>query len=149
MIGASKPFLYGTGRGHNAAFFPTSTFDPKAVTRASWKPKPRKPSHYGPLLSFNIPANRYALPTYQARRDLSCSAQLKNCIKWLRVVQLLCRISEFTGALSISVLLVFVRNIDEVTGWILRILPGVAMLHCLYAIYHLSRKASGRSPGSA
>lgn len=194
MIGASKPFLYGTGRGHNAAFFPTSTFDPKAVTRASWKPKPRKPSHYGPLLSFNIPAkcvsdhhsvtalshalihcSRYALPTYQARRDLSCSAQLKNCIKWLRVVQLLCRISEFTGALSISVLLVFVRNIDEVTGWILRILvrnvpfaqlvpsfpdsivadkanlmkPGVAMLHCLYAIYHLSRKASGRSPGSS
>ncbi|KAG6011399.1 hypothetical protein E4U43_008343, partial [Claviceps pusilla] len=134
MIGASTPFLY---RGHNAAFSPTSTFDPKSVTRASWKPKPRKPTHYGPLLSFNIPAEY-----------VSDHLSLRNCIKWLRVVQLLCRILEFTGGLSISVLLVFVTNIDGVTEWILRILPGVAMLHCLCAIYHLSRKASGRSPGS-
>jgi hypothetical protein len=27
--------------------------------------------------------------------------------------------------------------------------PGVAVAHCAYAIYHLSRKASGRTPGSS
>ena len=33
--------------------FPTTPFDPKAVTRASWQPKPPRPKQDGPLLSFN------------------------------------------------------------------------------------------------
>ena len=32
--------------------FPEKEFDPKAVTRASWEPKSRKPQKKGPLISF-------------------------------------------------------------------------------------------------
>lgn len=33
--------------------FPQMPFDPKAVTRASWEPKPIKPKQDGPLMQFN------------------------------------------------------------------------------------------------
>ncbi|KAG5953622.1 hypothetical protein E4U53_004409 [Claviceps sorghi] len=108
-------------------------FDPKAVTRASWEPKPRKPTQYGPLVSYS----RQSDP------------QAKNWIKWLRIAQLFCRILELTGALGTAVLLVLVTDMDGLTAWVMRILPGVAVPHCVYAIYHLSRKASGRTPASS
>lgn len=33
--------------------FADREFDPKAVTRASWEPKPKKEKQEGPLVSFN------------------------------------------------------------------------------------------------
>lgn len=51
MGGANQPFLYESGQYNGR--FPESTFDPKAVTRASWESKPPKPKQDGPLLSFN------------------------------------------------------------------------------------------------
>jgi hypothetical protein len=50
MGGDNRPFLYGNLRDSR---LPDSTFDPKAVTRASWDVKPPKPKPNGPLLSFN------------------------------------------------------------------------------------------------
>lgn len=51
MGGPQQPFLYESTP--KDARFPASTFDPKAVTRASYVPKPEKPKQDGPLLSFN------------------------------------------------------------------------------------------------
>ena len=51
MGGAHQPFLYDSAS--QDARFPESTFDPKAVTRASWEPKPPKPKQDGPYLSLN------------------------------------------------------------------------------------------------
>lgn len=45
---AQQPYLQGF---QGDTYEPT--FDPKAVTRASWEPKPRKPKPKGPLVSFN------------------------------------------------------------------------------------------------
>lgn len=50
-MGAKQPFLYEAAL-HDSRF-PISTFDPKAVTRASIAPKPPRPNHEGPLVSFN------------------------------------------------------------------------------------------------
>ncbi|KAF5133664.1 hypothetical protein E5D57_004290 [Metarhizium anisopliae] len=51
-MGGSQPFMYNAA-WRNDARFPATTFDPKAVTRASWEPKPRKPPPTGPLISFD------------------------------------------------------------------------------------------------
>lgn len=51
MSGA--PYMYNRFDSFDDARFPTSSFDPKAVTRSSWEPKPAKPKHEGPLVSFN------------------------------------------------------------------------------------------------
>lgn len=46
------PYMYSATASEDSRF-PTSTFDPKAVTRASWEPKPKRKPQNGPLLSFN------------------------------------------------------------------------------------------------
>lgn len=52
MSGA--PYMYNSRfDSFDDARFPTTSFDPKAVTRSSWEPKPVKPKHEGPLVSFN------------------------------------------------------------------------------------------------
>ena len=45
-----QPFMYDAVRSSRK--FPEKEFDPKAITRASWEPKPRKPQKKGPLISF-------------------------------------------------------------------------------------------------
>lgn len=50
-MGAQQPYMYSAQR--NDGRFPETTFDPKAITRASWEPKPKKPKPEGPLVSFN------------------------------------------------------------------------------------------------
>jgi hypothetical protein len=50
MVGA--PFLYEAEK-FNDARFPTTTFDPKAVTRASFQVQRPKPKPDGPLVSIN------------------------------------------------------------------------------------------------
>jgi hypothetical protein len=53
MSAANQPYMYSRFDSFDDARFPTSSFDPKAVTRASWEPKPAKPEREGPLVSFN------------------------------------------------------------------------------------------------
>ncbi|KAG8419222.1 hypothetical protein J3458_004115 [Metarhizium acridum] len=80
---------------------------------------------------------------------LPLGQRMKKWIKGLRNVQLSIRVLEINAAIGSLVLLILIINIDEATGWIMRISPGVAIAHCSYAIYHLSRNASGRTPGSS
>lgn len=52
MGGSRQPFMYRPVRNDDR--FPTVSFDPKAVTRASYEPKPpKKPRPKGPLISIN------------------------------------------------------------------------------------------------
>lgn len=51
MGGTHAPFLYEAERSSSS--FPEKTFDPKAVTRASWQAKPVKPKQEGPLVQLN------------------------------------------------------------------------------------------------
>ena len=48
--GMQQPFMYDAVRSSRK--FPEKEFDHKAITRASWEPKPRKPQKKGPLISF-------------------------------------------------------------------------------------------------
>jgi len=51
MLAQYEPFLDGVERYDPKS--PTKPFDPKAVTRASFEPKPKKVQQKGPLISFN------------------------------------------------------------------------------------------------
>lgn len=50
-MGAQPPYMYDSV--HRDSYLPEKEFDPKAVTRASWEVKPKKPKKKGPLVSFN------------------------------------------------------------------------------------------------
>lgn len=77
------------------------------------------------------------------------SPRTKSAIKWIRRIQLGIRVLQLNAAAGILVLFVLLDNIDTVKGWVMRIAPGIVMLHCLYAIYHLSRGVNGRTPYSS
>ncbi|KHO11597.1 hypothetical protein MAA_10839 [Metarhizium robertsii ARSEF 23] len=147
-MGGSQPFMYNAA-WRNDARFPATTFDPKAVTRASWEPKPRKPPPTGPLISFDRHPDAHMVVSHRNNPYLPLGQRMKKWIKGLRNVQFLIRVLEINAAIGSLVLLILITNIDEATGWIMRISPGVAIAQCSYAIYHLSRNASGRTPGSS
>lgn len=51
-MGVQQPFMYeAVNRDENR--FPATTFDPKAITRASYETKKPKPKPKGPLVSVN------------------------------------------------------------------------------------------------
>ena len=52
MGGVQPPFLYDPIKTEGPRS-PYREFDPKAVTRASYTPKPPRPKHEGPLVNFN------------------------------------------------------------------------------------------------
>jgi hypothetical protein len=54
-MGAQQPFLYQSERFGDDMYdgFPSTPFDPKAVTRASFQAKRPRPKPDGPLISFN------------------------------------------------------------------------------------------------
>ncbi|KAE9363726.1 hypothetical protein N431DRAFT_497523 [Stipitochalara longipes BDJ] len=147
-MGVQPPYLYDPVKSDGSRS-PYKEFDPKAVTRASQEPKPRRPQHEGPLVSFNQHPDSYLILPYGNTNVKPMSASVKKWVKWMRNVQLVLRCFELLCAVGLLVMLILIKGIDATTGWIMRIVPGIAILHTIYGIYHLGRKAAGRPPGSS
>ena len=77
------------------------------------------------------------------------SPHTKTLVKWLRFTQLFLRFSALLGALGLLVCVIFIKPTGATLDWIIRVPAGVAILHCVYAIYHLSRASKGRTPASS
>ncbi|KAK6219581.1 hypothetical protein QIS74_05083 [Colletotrichum tabaci] len=146
---AHQPYLYNAVSHDRDARFPEPRFDPKAVTRASWEPKPRKQKPEGPLIAFNRHPDAHLVLSHRSNNYVSLSPRTKSWIKSIRIIQLGLRVLQLLGAAGLLALLVLLTNIETLAGWVMRITPGVSMVHCLYAIYHLQRPAGGRSPASS
>ena len=138
MGGAAPHFMYGA-EPRNDSLFPRSSFDPKAVTRASWEPKPRKTQPTGPLVSFNrhpesvppSPSSSPPLtPSHSAHLVLAnqqssyvpLGRRTKTCIKWLRRLQLALRVLQLCGAAGILTLMILITEVNPATAWVLRIM---------------------------
>ncbi|KAM0354105.1 hypothetical protein ACHAPU_001140 [Fusarium lateritium] len=147
MPPSQAPFLYSAVS--NDSRFPEPKFDPKAVTRASWTPPSPRKKHDGPLVSFNRHPDMHEVLTYRTNEYASMSPRSKGFIKWLRHVQSALRVLQLVAALGLLALMVLIDKVPTLEGWVLRITPGVVILHCVYGIYHLSRDAAGRSPASS
>ena len=78
------------------------------------------------------------------------SQRLKNNIHRTRTAVMAFRIIQFAGALLALTMMILIKApTNTPTIWIMRVAPGISSLHCLYAIYHLARHPSGRTPASS
>ena len=69
-------------------------------------------------------------------------------VKRLRSVQLGLRLLELVGALGLLFCAISINKTTGAVSWIVRVAPAVALLHTLYAVYHLSRDVNGRPAAS-
>ncbi|KAK4215688.1 hypothetical protein QBC37DRAFT_281158 [Rhypophila decipiens] len=148
MGGTRPPFIYEAVKNDDSRFQST-TFDPKAVTRASYENKAPKPRPEGPLVTINRHPDAHGVPSHRSRPFKPMGRRTKNWIRYMRKVQLVCRALELVGTVGMLLVMILVNNIDALAGWVLRITLGVNILHCAYAVFHLSRPAGGRTPGSS
>ncbi|KAH6899073.1 hypothetical protein B0T10DRAFT_474482 [Thelonectria olida] len=150
MAGVQQPYMYAySAVERNDSRFPETTFDPKAVTRASWQPKPPRPKSDGPLITFNRHPDAHMVLSHRSNNYSSLSPRFKSYVKWLRFLQLFLRLLELVASAGLLVLMILVTKVDAVNKWIMRITPGVVTLHCIYAIYHLSSDPGRRPPASS
>ncbi|KAF5025176.1 hypothetical protein F66182_2752 [Fusarium sp. NRRL 66182] len=147
MAPSQKPFLYSAV--NNDTRFPEPKFDPKAVTRASWTPPAPRKKQDGPLVSFNRHPDMHEVLTYRTSEYASMSPRSKSFIKWLRRLQSALRVLQLVAALGLLTLMILITKVPALEGWVMRITPGIVIGHCVYGIYHLSRDAAARSPGSS
>ncbi|GFP58195.1 hypothetical protein ACSS6W_005382 [Trichoderma asperelloides] len=146
-MGQTQPFLYDARREDSR--FPTTTFDPKAVTRASWEPKPKKPTPKGPMVSFDLHPDYHVILPHRRDNYSPLDRRTKIYITWLRRFQLTLRILQLIAGIGVLVLFSLFTGVDNTTSWAMRILQAVTIAHTAYAIYHLSRDAGGRTPASS
>ncbi|KAI1142222.1 hypothetical protein F5Y05DRAFT_370162 [Hypoxylon sp. FL0543] len=147
-MGVQQPYMYDPDRRDSRS--PEKPFDPKAVTRASWEPQPKKKKKQdGPLISFGRHPDAHAVPTGRTSRYRPMSGTTKWWIKSMRYVQLFLRVFEMIGGGGLLTLMILIGNVDPLTAWVMRITPGVVAISCVYAIWHFIRPANSRPPASS
>ncbi|KAJ5484161.1 hypothetical protein N7539_005957 [Penicillium diatomitis] len=142
---SEPPFIYD--RPATNSFYGPTDFNPKAVTEASRRPPPPRPIVKGPLVNINRHPDTWGSPELSSEWT-PMSSRTKNAVVYIRRVQLVLRIFAFTGALGSLFCSIVMTNVATTIIWILRVAPGVAILHTLYAIYHLCRSPINRPPAS-
>ncbi|RYO73948.1 hypothetical protein DL764_011022 [Monosporascus ibericus] len=148
-MGPQPPFIYDGATARSSSQYPEKEFDPKAVTRASWEPKPKKPKQEGPLVAFNRHPDAQAVPPGRSMNFRPMSGTSKWWIKFTRHVQLALRCLELVGGLGLVALMILISEVEPKLAWVMRIIPGVVAVSCIYSIYHHARPARVRPPASA
>ncbi|KAJ4988441.1 hypothetical protein SVAN01_06058 [Stagonosporopsis vannaccii] len=148
-MGRWQPYLYSAPE-RQSMNDPRDNFNPKAVTMASRKPPslPKKKQD-GPLVDFNKHPDSYLFLPYGKTDAKPMSPRTKLWIKIARWTQLSFRVCSLLGAIGLLLCAIFIRGAQDTEGWIMRIPPGVDMVACLYAIYHLIRSPKSRAPASS
>ncbi|KAJ5805311.1 hypothetical protein N7474_011198 [Penicillium riverlandense] len=139
---SSPPFLYDRPSNYNFDGPIGHSFDPRAVTRASWAPAQLKPQPEGPLINFNN-GRTHSKPTWTPM-----SPHTKTRVQYARSTQLVLRLVAFVGALGSLFCSIVMTHVPTTVIWIIRAGPIVAILHTIYGIYHMSRSAVTRPPFS-
>ncbi|KAL5117812.1 hypothetical protein ACEQ8H_004286 [Pleosporales sp. CAS-2024a] len=142
MVGRFQPYMYD-------APVKDLTFNPKAVTIASRLPQSPTKKQHGPLVDFNKHPDSYLIVPYGNTNAKPMKANTKTLVKIARWVQLFFRVLTLLGAMGVLLCSIFIRGASDTVGYIMRIPPGVDLVICLYAIYHLIRNAKSRPPGSS
>ncbi|KAJ5666652.1 hypothetical protein N7462_011061 [Penicillium macrosclerotiorum] len=144
---SSPPFLYD--RPSTYTFYgPTdSGFNPKAVTEASRTRVPPKQKLEGPLVNINRHPDSWG--SFESKSTWSpMSHKTKDRVKYARGTQLGLRVVALLGALGSLFCSIVIKNVAVTAIWIIRAGPIVAILHTIYAIYHLCRSPVNRPPAS-
>lgn len=151
-MGAEPPFLYDHPSKYSFSGPTERGFNPKAISQASLSlPTPRSKSD-GLLINskeFNRHPDSYFVAPYGNLDWKPMSPHTKPRVKSTRIAQLVLRICELIGAVGMLFCVICIKETDGTTGWIIRVPPGVGILHTIYGTYHLSRSAKGRTPSSS
>ncbi|MCJ1312072.1 hypothetical protein MMC25_005746 [Agyrium rufum] len=151
MGGGQAPFMYDHPSTYSFSGPTERGFNPKAASVASWTPRSEKSKPDGPLIpakEFNRHPDSYFVVPYGNLNAKPMSPSTKKIVTRVRKVQLFLRILAFLGALGMLFCVICVKGTTSTLGWIIRVPPGVSILHTIYAIYHLIRSAKGRTAGS-
>ncbi|KAI0543006.1 hypothetical protein GGR58DRAFT_5163 [Xylaria digitata] len=146
-MGAQQPYMYDSDRRDSR--LPQKEFEPKAVTRASWEVKPKKPKKKGPLVTFGRHPDAHVVPTGRTYNFRTMSNTSKWLIRWTRYLQLVLRALELIAGAGLLTLMILISDVMPLVAWVLRIAPGVIVLCSAYAILHLARPARARPPASS
>ncbi|KAL8688338.1 MAG: hypothetical protein Q9218_005731 [Villophora microphyllina] len=150
----NAPFLYDHPSKFSFTGPTDKAWDPRAATRASYAaslPTPPRPKQEGPLIDakeFNRHPDSYFVVPYGNLNWKPMSPRTRKKVQYTRQVQLFLRICQLLGALGLLFCVICIKGTKDTEGWIIRVPAGVAMLHTIYAIYHLARSANARTPGS-
>ncbi|KAH6629512.1 hypothetical protein C7974DRAFT_472292 [Boeremia exigua] len=148
-MGRWQPYLYSAPE-RQSMNDTRDNFNPKAVTMASrMPPPPPKKKQDGPLVDFNKHPDSYLFLPYGKTDAKPMSARTKLWVNIARWTQLALRVCSLFGAAGLLLCAIFIRGAQDTEGWIMRIPPGVDMVACLYAIYHLIRSPKSRAPASS
>ncbi|KZF23432.1 hypothetical protein L228DRAFT_282161 [Xylona heveae TC161] len=151
-MGVEPPFLYDPPSTYPFNDDPLRPFNPKAVSQASLisaasRSRPR-PKQEGPLVSFNRHPDSYlVLPVDNNAKPLSKGT--KHTIQKVRWLQLFLRMLQLLGAVGALFCVIVIKNTGGAVGWIIRVPPCVAIVHLVYAIFHLSRPSKARTAQSS
>ncbi|KAI9863968.1 MAG: hypothetical protein M1824_006006 [Vezdaea acicularis] len=143
-MGVDPPFLYDPPSRYSNPY----VYNPKAVTQASYAPRPERPKQEGPLVNFNRHPDSYLILPYGNTDAKQMSPRTKGKVKYTRWVLQFFRLCQLLGAIGLLICAICVRGVDGSVGWMIRVPAAVAIVHELYAIYHLCRRSSARTPAS-
>ncbi|ETI19605.1 hypothetical protein G647_09439 [Cladophialophora carrionii CBS 160.54] len=147
-MGVEPPFIYDRPSTYTFGGPTDRGFQPKAATHASWAPKAQKLKQDGPLVDFNKHPDSYIVVPYG---NLNAKAMPPNTQRRIirgRQLQLFSRVCALVGALGILFCVIAITKTSGTVGWIIRGAPAIAILHTVYAIFHLARTATSRTAGS-
>ncbi|KAI9684341.1 MAG: hypothetical protein M1829_002150 [Trizodia sp. TS-e1964] len=147
-MGVEPPYLYDPPSRQRWSDT-SDTFNPKSVTQASLaRPMPRQKQE-GPFLNFNKHPDSYLILPHGNPAVTNLGSNIKKKVKIARWAQQFFRSCQLVGAAGLLFCAICIRGIDTITGWIIRVMPGIVICHTVYAIYHLSRKPNGRTAHSS
>ncbi|KAF3081794.1 hypothetical protein TWF569_009745 [Orbilia oligospora] len=133
----------------------STDFNPKAVQEAAQNPPPKKRPISGQYIE-SVPSGRYHVPAgmsmekhLKRQANIQMAKRTIVALKASRWIMLAARFLQLIAAIGLVVLLITLRGMDTINGWIMRIPPGVAILHIVYSIYHNARDPKERPPLSS
>ncbi|KAF2010428.1 hypothetical protein BU24DRAFT_444392 [Aaosphaeria arxii CBS 175.79] len=145
-MGRGQPYLYDPKRSSQNSV--PEVFNPRAVTMASREPPSPRKKQTGPLIDFNKHPDSYLILPY-GKTEGKVNPKIALYIKIARWVQFVFRVPTVLGAIGALLCGIFIRGAQDTEGYLVRIPPGVDIVHCLYALYHLLRPAKARPAGSS
>ena len=105
----------------------SADFNPKAVQEAAQNPPPKKRPISGQYIE-SVPAGRYHVPAgmsmekhLKRQANIQMAKRTIIALKASRWVMLVARLLQLVAAMGLVVLLVTLRGMDTINGWIMRI----------------------------
>ncbi|KAK6330461.1 hypothetical protein TWF696_003352 [Orbilia brochopaga] len=133
----------------------TPDFNPKAVQNAAQQPSAPRQLPTGPFIDA-VPTNKYHIPAgmslekhLKRQADIQIARRTIRALKASRWIMLAARLLQLFAAIGLVGLLIILRGMDYINGWIMRVPPAVAIVHVMYAIYHNMRDPKARPPKSS